>query len=231
MRASCVLMVLVLVALCAIPAAAGIGDNGLKCWTYGATCEQPMTITAQSTGDITGNLYYYSANFIDFVRIVDTNPNNSWTSPWMLENQLGTQQPKVDFGHALAGDVLVVELCDEQEQTALCASNSKNPYIFASDPTYSSDHVSHAVVNIKGNVSDLANGGGSLSALIWMEDLADKQHTDWDYNDSVIALHNVIVNFYQSNGNGIDAPTPEPGTICLLASGLAAGLIRLRKRN
>ncbi len=233
MRAYWVLFCLLAVAACAVPAAA---DSGLTCSTFGGTCASPLQITAQFTGSITGNLYYQSANFTDYVRLIDTNPNNNWTSPWVLSNQGQINSQLVTFGQALKGDVLVMQLCDQQEQPNICTSASKNEYLFASDPNYSADGKNHALVNVNGGVSPVANDPTRnlpKSWVIWMEDLSTKQNTDWDFNDTAIALHNVNISFGGSefsNGPGQQSEVPEPGTISLLASSLAAGLLcRFRK--
>lgn len=212
--------------------ASSVADDGLKCGTFGATCATDGTIVAASNGKITGNLYYVSANFMDYVRVVDTNPANSWTSAWMLNNQTtqigGTP---VTFGNALAGDILVVELCDQFENATTCGNNITNPYVFASDPKYSADGLSHAQVAQNGGAGPLANGGGIRSQLIWLEDLSNKQQSDWDYNDSVLALHNIDVLFPHGGGGLDSSAVPEPATLTLLASGLAAGLIRRMKKS
>lgn len=229
MRAHWVILVLVVVTAFTIPA---LADNGLHCTTFGQTCATNGSIFAQSTGDITGNMYYSDANFTDYVRIVDTNPQNAWTSAWMLDNQRGVGQPSVDFGHALKGDILVVELCDVQENATPCADVSTNPYVFASDPKYSADNVSHAMIPMDGGAGATASSRGPRTQLIWLEDLSFKQNSDWDYNDLVVSLHNVDVVF-PNNGGGTSqsSPVPEPATLSLLAGGLAAGVIRRMKKN
>lgn len=231
MRARWVILALVVVAGFSLSAVASIDDSGLKCWTFGATCATDGTIVAASTGKVTGNLYYASANFTDYVRVVDTNPNNSWTSAWMLNNQTtqigGTP---VTFGNAQAGDILVVEICDQDENAATCGNGIQNPYVFASDPKYSADNLSHAMVAQNGGAGPLANGGGLRSQLIWLEDLSNKQNTDWDYNDLVLAMHNIDV-LFPHNGSQDAAPVPEPATLSLLAGGIAAGLIRRFKKS
>jgi hypothetical protein len=210
-----------------------IADNGLKCSSFGATCATDGSIVAGSTGAISGNLFYESANFIDYVRVVDTNPNNSWTSPWMLNNQ--TTQiggPSVTFGNAIKGDILVVELCDQDENAATCGNGIKNPYVFASDPNYSADNLSHAMIAQNGGACATANCSDQIgrTSLIWLEDLSTKQNSDWDYNDLVLALHNVDVVF-PHDGSSQASAVPEPGTISLLVGGVAAGLIRRVKKS
>jgi hypothetical protein len=226
-RGHWVLLVLALAAF-AVPA---VADDGLKCWSFGATCGSNGTITASLDGDVTGNIYYTKADFSDWVRVIDINPNNSWTSDWMLNNSLGTGQPTVTFGHALKGDLLVVQLCDQQEQPNICTSNSKLSYLFGSDPKYSADGLSHAMVPDNGGASATAKGDGPRTQLIWLEDLADKQNTDWDYNDLVLALHNVNVTFLNDGGTSQGSPVPEPATLSLLASGVMAGVIRRIKKS
>ena len=231
MRAHWVILVLVVLALFALPA---LADSGLMCWTFGQSCAADGTIVAAADGDISGNLYYTKANFWSFVRIIDLNPSNSWTSGWMLNTQNGSSNSTVDFGHALKGDILVIQLCDQQEQPNGCADTSQNQYLFANDPKYSADGLSHAMVAMNGGAGATAKGGGPRSQLIWLEDLADKQKTDWDYNDSVIALHNVDVLFPHGDTgfSGMNAsPVPEPATLTLLTGGLMAGVIRRIKKS
>lgn len=225
MRAHWVILVLVVLAAFA---GSALADDGLQCWSFGVSCADDGTIVAGADGSITGNLYYQKANFTSYVRVIDTNPNNSWTSSWVLNNQItGIGGPPVTFGNALKGDILVVQLCDQQEQPNICTDNSRNQYLFASDPTYSADGLSHAMVPMNGGASATAKGDGPRTQLIWFEDLADKQHTDWDYNDFVLALHNVDVLF----PHGDAAAVPEPGTLSLLAGGLLTGLIRRIKKS
>ena len=219
LRSYWVLLCVFLLPACVLTAFADIGDNGQKCNTFGATCENPLQITAQSTGKITGNLYYFSADFNDYVRVIDTNPNNSWTSPWYLRNHDGVNQPSVTFGSALKGDVLVVQICDEELQGGLCTPGSK--YLFGSDPADSHDGLNHALVS--------TIGGGTVSLqnqtqvwAIWLEDLDAVHDGDFDYNDEVVSLHNVVVSFANQAG----LPVPEPTSLSLLATAFAAGWLR-----
>jgi len=229
-RAHGVIFVLVVLVVLGASAISGLADDGLKCSTFGATCGIDGTVVAAADGDITGNLYYVSANFPDVVRVIDTNPNNSWTSPWLLNNQLGVGQPAVNFGHALQGDILVVQLCDLALNATPCANTSKNPYVFSNDPTHSADNTSHAMVAMNGGACATANCSDKRTQLLWFEDLATKQNSDWDYNDMVVSLHNIDVLFPHTDGS-LDAPVPEPATLSLLAGGLLAGVIRRAKKN
>lgn len=230
MRAHWVILVLVVLAVIGAFAAPALADDGLKCGSFGATCATDGTVVAAADGDITGNLYYVSANFPDYVRVIDTNPDNRWTSGWLLDNQLGVNQPGVTFGHALKGDILVVQLCDQYENATPCANTSKNPYVFSNDPIYSADNLSHALVAMNGGASSTARGDGTRTQLLWFEDLSNKQNSDWDYNDLVLALHNIDV-IFRNGGDLQSAPVPEPATLSLLASGLAAGIIRRMKKS
>jgi hypothetical protein len=103
--------------------------------------------------------------------------------------------------------------------------------VFASDPNYSADNLSHAQIAQNGGAGATANGVGPRSQLIWLEDLSNKQNSDWDYNDLVLALHNVDVLFPHGGGGSQPSPAPEPATLSLLAGGLAAGLIRRMKKS
>jgi hypothetical protein len=231
-RAHWVILLLVVLVACA---GSALADAGLTCWTFGGNCATNGSVVAASDGGITGNLYYKSADFMSYVRVIDTNPDNAWTSAWMLNNQ--TTQiggPPVLFGNALKGDVLIVELCDQTLNAATCGNGIINPYLFANDPKYSADGLSHAMVNQNGGASPTAKGDSMRTQLIWLEDLANKQNTDWDYNDLVLALHNIDVLFPNDgmSSGGLNAsPVPEPATLSLLAGGLAAGLFRRLKKS
>jgi hypothetical protein len=170
-----------------------VADSGDTCNSIGGTCAPLTQITAQFTGTIDGNLFYFSANFHDYVRVIDTNPNNSWTSPWLLENQLGTTQPNVTFGSAIQGDVLRIELCTAELQTnQMCDANSD--YLFSNDPSHSHDGLNHAQSNTLGpGYIDPIDHKNYWAA--WMEDLDSAHDGDFDYNDEVVTLHNVIYTF------------------------------------
>lgn len=232
MRAHWVILVLVVLS---VFSGYALADAGLTCWTYGANCQTNGSVVAASDGSITGNLYYKSANFMSYVRVIDTNPDNSWTSPWMLNNQ--TTQiggPPVTFGNALKGDVLIVQLCDQTENAATCGNGILNPYLFANDPKYSADGLSHAMAAQNGGVcpTALCDDPSKRINLIWLEDLATKQNTDWDYNDLVLALHNVDVLFPNDGmSQSQNSAVPEPATMSLLAGGLAAGWFRRKKKS
>ncbi len=223
--------VILLFVVLAVFTGSALADDGLHCWTFGQTCATDGTIVAQSDGDIKGNIYYADANFADWVRVIDTNPQNSWTSNWMLDNQGGIGQPSVDFGHALKNDILVVQLCDQALQPNICTSTSQNQYLFATDPKYSVDGLSHAMIPMDGGVGATAKDPGRGTQLIWFEDLSTKWNSDWDYNDLVLSLHNVDVAFPNNGGTLQAAPVPEPATLSLLVGGIAAGLLRRMKKS
>jgi hypothetical protein len=151
--------------------------------------------------------------------VIDTNPNNSWTSPWLLDNQLGTTQPTVTFGSALQGDVLIVELCDAQLQSnQMCDVNSN--YLFSTDPSHSHDGLNHAMSNTLGPAY-IDPVSGINYWPVWMEDLDAAHNSDFDYNDEVVTLQNVIIGFSAEN-----ASVPEPASLSLVAAGVSAALLR-----
>ena len=159
----------------------------------------------------------------DWVRVVDTNPNNSWVSPWLLENKNSINQPSVVFGNALKGDVLVVQLLDLELQFTV-----RSDYLFATDPAFSVDGKNHAIVN--------TNGGATVSLrnptqtwAIWLEDLSDRWKSDWDFNDQVIALSNITVSFADSPAPDSNAPVPELASMSLLGSAISTAWL-LRKK-
>lgn len=220
MRTYRVLLGLSLLFAWVLPSLASVGDAGESCNGIGGVCTSPARITAQFTGDIKGNLEYFSANVNDWVRVIDTNPNNSWTSAWYLDNQKGTGQPTVTFGSALQGDVLILELCDAALQTnQMCDANSN--YLFSTDPSHSHDGWNHGLANTLGpGFIDPVDHTNYWA--VWMEDLDNAHGSDWDYNDEVVTLHNVIISFGAERG----AQVPEPASLSLLAAGVAAGWLR-----
>ena len=117
MRTQWTISLFVVLAVFAVPA---LADGGLLCTTSGHACQTNGTIVAQRDGDITGNIFYANADFTDYVRVIDLNPQNPWTSDWMLDNQRGIGQPSVNFGHAMKNDILVVQICDQQRHFARC---------------------------------------------------------------------------------------------------------------
>lgn len=169
-----------------------------------------MDITALNAGAITGEFYSYSADFTDYVRVIDVTQN--WTSAWLLPNHGSKFGDMVTFGTAQANDVLVVEIFDQNTN-----------HIFASDPSMSDDLTNHAYV-VGGNFF------GKPSAYLGMEDLQATEGGDWDYNDHQFFLFNVTVSPGMDIHNfGTNVATPEPTTMVLLGSGLLAAFRKVRK--
>jgi hypothetical protein len=169
------------------------------------TIAPTVSLTAASTGNVTGYFYSASAADTDYVRLYDVTTNTY--SAWLFDNQTpGADTPQV-FLTVNAGDTLVVQL----ENTNL------SDMILASDPSYSADGVNHAYVTaFSGGKSGIPSG-----TFIGMEDLPNGS-SDFDYNDDTFVFTN------------IDPPAvPEPGSLALLGTGVlsAAGLIRRKMRN
>ena len=113
------------------------------------TIEPTNIFKASSTGAITGYFVQGAAASgggaadLDFVGMLDATTNTF--SGWLFNNRTTTPGAVANFGNVTAGDTPVFEL----ENVSL------GSIIFASDPTLSSDGVSH--------VYETAWGGGMLN--------------------------------------------------------------------
>ena len=161
--------------------------------------------TNSFTAAFTGNItgYFYGFSAGDTDYVGMLNVTTYVFSGWFFNNQTTAPGTGADFGPVTAGDVLVFKLWD-----------ATSGLIFGSDPSMSDDGINHAYA------TDFAGGNGIPAGIyIGMEDLP-LVHSDLDYNDDQFIFVNV------------GTPTPEPGTLVMLGSGLLglAGILR-RKIN
>ncbi|HEY6376284.1 MAG TPA: PEP-CTERM sorting domain-containing protein [Edaphobacter sp.] len=175
------------------------------------TIASQSTLTAASTGSITGYFVSQSAGDDDSIRMIDV--NTGWVSDYFFANHSTAVGATADFGHVNAGDTLVFELY-----------NYSTGQLFASDGSHSVDGVNHAYT------TDFAGGilnGTSFGAgtFVGMEDLPNGS-SDFDYNDDAFIFTNVA-------SVGDPSPVPEPSSLLLLGTGAlgAAGALRRKLFN
>jgi hypothetical protein len=165
-------------------------------------------ITADKTGDLKGLYFGHQADFVDVVRVVDLTSN--MTGPWVFNNQTSQSGNTADFGFVSAGDVLMLEIWDQN-------TNS----LYSSIPKYSADGLNH-IYGYQG----LRSNDFSSIAFFGAEDLQKSEGTDWDYNDSEFFLMNVTlrpVDSWNGGNHGFgSAATPEPASLLLMGTSLLA---------
>jgi len=179
----------------------------LSATVYAGTIPYPnpgtIAPTNTFTAAATGNItgYFYGFSAGHTDYVGMLNVTTSAFSGWLFNNQTTAPGTSANFGSVTAGDVLVFELWD-----------ATSGLQFASDPSLSYDGINHAYATA-------FSGGGGIPAGIFvgMEDLPLGQ-SDLDYNDDQFVFVNV------------STPTPEPGTLLMVGSGLL-GLCGLARRK
>ncbi len=167
--------------------------------------------------------YYWSASAADtdFIEVFDvttgkflsiaSNDSQSLADIQFFDNQPnpGSVAPgtALTLYGATAGDILQLDLV-----------NINTGLTLSSDPSTSPDGVSHAYVTpfsgtIPGSSVTISNG-----VYIGMEDLTAAEGSDYDYNDVQYVMTGV-------------APTPEPGSLLLLGTGLLGLAFALFRKN
>lgn len=162
------------------------------------------------TGPVTIAYYYgFSAADTDTLSIWDVT-TSSWVAQGFFDNQTTAIGTTKTLSGVAMGDVLELELYNENTNTWLTSDPSSDP----GDPG-----VSHAyITGYSANPLDSDYIAGiPAGEFIGMEDLGAGQNSDYDYNDDQYVMTGV-------------SPTPEPSSFFLLGTGLL-GLLVLGRRT
>jgi hypothetical protein len=170
--------------------------------------------------------WYYgsTAGDDDSFKVIDETTGAS--TDWLFDNKTTTAGVEIENILTVhAGDLLEFELRNKTENDILTSIAADNPD--GLNHTYAVAWPGETIPDTSVYVGSSVNG--SSVTYIGMEDLTKQQNSDFNYGDGQYLLTDVS---YSENSKCETSPTPEPGSILLLGTGMLglAGFARRKLR-
>ncbi len=176
-------------------------------------------LTAIATGNVIGTFLDTFADATDLIRLNDETTGTY--SAWTMNNKTSVGGQMFNFGSVNAGDKLAFEIESDSIMNPNGYWAQTGGWV---DPTESSD-ATKATDGVSSFYATMQNG----TLLLGAEDIPRKINPYYDVYYTTPNYDNVVFTASNVTGSSI-VPTPEPGSLVLLGTGVLGAVGALRRR-